>query len=357
MRKLYLLLIFSLILSQFVLSGEPSEIEVELQIRIEEAESIVLELLNEGFNIQRANDTLEAAKDIFEVKSKSKGSQEDFILVEKYLDEIFELNEQAYPTRDEINYVYEFYNETKNSKPDMNLLGVDKILEEMQFEFDSERYDRAFDLSKKAYSKIVDIEGSYTAVNLAYQATTRTLKAFFVNNWLLLIIIAIGGSLIYIVSRNRIIYIRTKLKIKYLERERGVLEELIKETQSGYFEKSKISEASYRIRIKKFSDLTRDINRQIPLLKEELAKRKKGEKPFEERVKRKTKNKNKKNHWTLFRFKKLKKKKVKKKGFFSIFKRKKQTKIFPKKKVVKKKRPIKKIRSKSTKKKPTKKKK
>ena len=194
-------------------------------------------------------------------------------------------------------------------------------------------------------------------MNLAYQATTRTLKAFFVNNWLLLIIIAIGGSLIYIVSRNRIIYIRTKLKIKYLERERGVLEELIKETQSGYFEKSKISEASYRIRIKKFSDLTRDINRQIPLLKEELAKRKKGEKPFEERVKRKTKNKNKKNHWTLFRFKKLKKKKVKKKGFFSIFKRKKQTKIFPKKKVVKKKRPIKKIRSKSTKKKPTKKKK
>ncbi|MBT3691072.1 hypothetical protein HOG16_02415 [Candidatus Woesearchaeota archaeon] len=322
MKKIYLFLIVALILVPFVQSEEVSDIEIELQLKIKEVEIIVFELRDEGFSIQRVNDTLEAAKGIFEVQSQRKSRQKDFTLVDKYLDEIFELKKQAYVTRDEINYVYEFYNDTKKNKPDMNLSEVDKILEEMQFEFDSERYDRAYDLSKKAYSRIIDIEGSYTAVNLAYQATARTLKNFLIDNWLLLLSILIGGTFLYFLFRNRIIFFKTKLRIRYLERQRGVLEQLIKETQSGYFEKSTIAESTYRIRTKKFSDMTRDINRQLPLLKEELAKRKKGEKPFEEKVKDRSKNNS--------------KKKKKRKGSFSIFKKKKQNKII-KKKVVKKK--------------------
>ena len=42
-----------------------------------------------------------------------------------------------------------------------------------------------------------------------------------------------------------------------------------------------MSESTYRIRVKKFSDLMRDINRQIPLLKEALAKKKKSSKVFD----------------------------------------------------------------------------
>jgi hypothetical protein len=343
MKRIYLFFIIALILVPFVQSEEASEIEIELQIKIEEAENIVLELRNEGFYIQRVNDTLEAAKDIFEVQSQRKGRQKDFDLVNKYLDEIFELNDQAYKTRDEINYVYEFYNDTKENKPDMNLLEVDKVLEEMQFEFDSERYDRAYDLSKKAYSRIVEIEGTYTAVNLAYQATARSLKSFFVNNWLLILIIVGSGSVLYVVFRNRIIFIRTKLKIKSLEKERSVLESLIKESQSAYFEKGTLPESAYRIRIKKFSDLTRDINRQLPLLREELARRKKGEKPFEDQVKeRSVKESKKKGLFSIFKKKQtkkvIKKKSLskKRKNFFSIFKKKQTKKVIKKKSLSKK---------------------
>lgn len=120
-----------------------------------------------------------------------------------------------------------------------------------------------------------------------------------------------------------------------LEREVKVLESLIREAQTGYFETGTLSEASYRVRLKKFSELTRDINRTLPLLREELVKRKGGNvgKTFEERTKEK---------------KKLKKKKEK--SFIDrLFKKKKPTK----KKIIKRKS----VKKKTIKKKPTKKRK
>ncbi len=45
-------------------------------------------------------------------------------------------------------------------------------------------------------------------------------------------------------------------------------------------------ESTYRIRVRKFSEMIRDINRQLPLLREELAKRKKGE-TLDQRLKKK----------------------------------------------------------------------
>lgn len=68
--------------------------------------------------------------------------------------------------------------------------------------------------------------------------------------------------------RKRII----KAKIKKLELKEKTLRGLVMQTQKDYFHSGKMSEGMYSIRTNKFAELIRDIERQIPLLKEELAR-------------------------------------------------------------------------------------
>ena len=42
--------------------------------------------------------------------------------------------------------------------------------------------------------------------------------------------------------------------------------------QKDYFQYGKIAEGEYNIKTKKFAELIRDIDRQVPLMQEELAK-------------------------------------------------------------------------------------
>ncbi len=54
--------------------------------------------------------------------------------------------------------------------------------------------------------------------------------------------------------------------------ERMVLETMLQGLQKDYFQHGKINDLSYHIKTKKYSDLIRAINRQLPLLREELKK-------------------------------------------------------------------------------------
>ncbi len=271
--KVYLLLLMFLIIPFSIAVEEPLTV---YEVKFLEVEDIMFEMQEDGFNIVRMNDTLKAARQIYEGQMNIKTeSLRDFTLIDSYMEEIDSLKAQGYITKDEITYVYGIYDDIKLENPQIDLTDAETIIEEMQFGFDSERYDEAYDLAKEAYSKLVEIEGQYTALNLAYKTTTQTLKSFFVNNWMTILIVLVVALILYLIIKNRLRIILIRFKLKKLARESQVLEELIKTTQKDYFENDKMSESTYRIRIKKFSDLMRDINRQIPLLKEELAKRRK----------------------------------------------------------------------------------
>jgi len=272
--KFYIIITLIFILLPHLSLAEETTIDYET--RFLGIEKIMLEMSNDGFQIQRMNDTLKAAKQIYEGQMNIKtASLRDFSLIDSYLLEIENLKTQGYTTKDEIAYVYDIYNQIKSENPEINLEEAKLIIDEMQFEFDSERYEESYDLAKEAYSKLIEIEGEYTALNLAYKTTTQTLKSFFINNWLIISIVSVSAFFLYLILKNRLRIILIKHRIKRLTEESASLEDLIRNAQTEYFEKAKMSEATYRIRIKKFSELMRDINRQIPLLKEELARRKK----------------------------------------------------------------------------------
>ncbi|MFH1376882.1 MAG: hypothetical protein ABIH25_04560 [Candidatus Woesearchaeota archaeon] len=242
----------------------------EIQLKLYDAGLIVEQLEEDGFPTQRVNDILASAQQILEAQTGRANS--DFTLVLKYLEDLELINGQAYEARDEVKYVNELLAQTKEDSPNIDLTESEITIGEMNSEFNAEKYGEAIELAQQAYAKILKQEGEQTTAKLALASTQQTIKNFFINHWWKLLIVFGAGVILFLVFRNRFFYYRTKWKIKKLETEAKVVEELIKTSQLAYFEKGTMAESSYRIRIKKFSDLVRDIDRQIPLLKEELAK-------------------------------------------------------------------------------------
>ena len=291
MKKLQIafLLLFLIIIQQSVAAQSQSEIE----LKISNAEILISEMSEEGFNTLRLNDILDSAKIGFDSQNLIPDKDKrDYALVNQYLEEIFEISQQGYAAKDEVDYTKNFYNEVLESLDDSSSLQEVKIkYDEMIFEFESERYEEANDLAKETYAELINLEGEQTALKLALKTTTQSIKNFLINNWLIIL----GGLLIlllaFVIFKNRIQYLLTQNKINKLNKELEVLKNLMKKTQKDYFEKGKIPESTYRVRIKKFSELVRDINRQIPLLNEELAKALEKQNKNKKTKKRKTKKK------------------------------------------------------------------
>jgi len=65
------------------------------------------------------------------------------------------------------------------------------------------------------------------------------------------------------------------MKFNHLMTQKKALNTLIQNMQKSYFKTKKLSETEYTIKLKKFKELIRDIDRQIMVLKEEMFKVKK----------------------------------------------------------------------------------
>ena len=76
--------------------------------------------------------------------------------------------------------------------------------------------------------------------------------------------------LIFIFFRNIVARKMIRRKMRELELEKKVIFGLIQDTQKLYFDKNKISEEMYSVRIRKFGEIIRDIERQLPLLRADL---------------------------------------------------------------------------------------
>ena len=68
---------------------------------------------------------------------------------------------------------------------------------------------------------------------------------------------------------------KIKKEINALNVRKRTLNDLIKKLQKSYFGSKTMSETEYRVKLEKFKNMIRDVDRQIPLLNEELVKLKK----------------------------------------------------------------------------------
>ncbi len=250
-----------------------SSIEMQAEDCLNESRQILLELQSEGFSVQRVNDSLKQLESLFNAQKtiKEKKEKHDFSVVFPYCEEIKEIREKAFISKDELEGLKRFYAEFLEGTG-INTSSVDKIINEIEAEIKNERYEKVPDLTDEAYNEILNLRSSQTAFKLFYEATSNSIEKFLYKNWKFFsgfIFMAVLLFLIYHSALRKMILMR---KLERLELRKKTLKNLIMKTQKDYFTYGKISEGTFNIRTKKLAELIRDIDRQIPLLKEEMMK-------------------------------------------------------------------------------------
>ena len=237
---------------------------------LNESKQIMDNMINDNFSIIRINDSLRQLYSLYDAQYILKGKKDkyDFSIVLPYCNDIKNVSINAYDSRDLYQALKKFYAEYVTK--DMNTSSIDKIMNDIESEIKNERYEKVKPLVDQGYQEIINVKTSTTTLNLFYKSTTRNIKDFFLENWLIIIIVLLILLILFFIYKKTISRWLIMRKISNFEIRKNTLKELIMKTQKDYFEKGNMSDSNYAIRTKKFAELIRDIDRQIPLLKEDL---------------------------------------------------------------------------------------
>jgi uncharacterized membrane protein len=227
---------------------------------------------SDGFLVLRVNESLNQAKTVFSLQSllKKKLQAYDFSLVIPYCDAITKVKKNAYDARDAISVFQNFYSSSRQEGA--NYSSVEEIVSEINEEMNDERYEQIDALVNKAYDEVTFVNSQYSSLGVFYSATTRGVLSFFKDNWLYLVSSAAVILVLYLIFRKPIKRFSLKKRIRRLQFRKKSLKDMLMQTQRDYFNFGKISEGTFNIRTKKLGELIRDIDRQLPLLEEEMIK-------------------------------------------------------------------------------------
>lgn len=237
-----------------------------------QAEKDINEMIYREIPVTRVNETYQDAYQLYsaQLALESTGKQTDYKLVLEYSEKINSIKKIAIQAKDELKIFIETYEE---AKPDTDFSGYEENYQNIINSFEDERFEDTLTLINQGYKDIIIIQSSQTATRVFYTTTTKTIKDFFINYWLELLIGIVSGFILLLIFGNRLIKYKIKRKIKHLTIQKKAVNDLIKKTQKNYFKTRKISEGEYTIKLKKYGELLRDIERQFMGLKGELYKR------------------------------------------------------------------------------------
>lgn len=269
MKKYFAVLLIAFFLFSTLAFAE-SEQATGAENAIAQAEQGRAEMIESGFNVQRIDDSISEAKQVYnaQLALEKTGGKADYSRVIDIAKSVRDIKKKASETYDEIKVL-----ETKIAE----LKGLDAeeamaAFEIAKKEIKDERYDEAKKAIDETYKKIIEAQALSSRLSALYEASTKTIAFFIIANWPALLTIAIASLIFLAVFHNRFSRYRIIGKIKSLELEKQVIKDLMRDTQREYFERKTMSESTFHIRLKKLSELIRDIDRRIPIFKEELAK-------------------------------------------------------------------------------------
>jgi len=249
---------------------------------ITKAEEDMQEMLAANFSITEVNDSIAGATNLYNAyialeTKKGKGNV-DFSSVISTLSKINKIKDNAFRAYDELLILESRLKEFA----DQNMSEATEIFNEAKREFRDGRYEKSSTLIEECYEKISELQAMATKIKIIYEAGTRTIVHFFKTRYREIIITITIFLILFFTLKDKVYSYFVNQKIQKLELEREILFDLIKKAQVLYFNKGLLSESSYRIKTKQFSELIRDLNRRLPILKIKIEKikEKKGIKGF-----------------------------------------------------------------------------
>jgi len=264
------IVLVALLLAPLVIAEEVPESSLVNQ-SLAEAHLEFQELITAGLPHEKPSDLYEAAEESYvaQLAIEAEGGNATYEQIYTLLDDLFAVRQNTFAVADELT-VLKNYLDAESKASLVDFTPAYKFYEDAQTEFNDERFMKARDLIDQSYEKVSELNAASTKAQALLSASTDKVGEFFKRTWKLLIV-EIGVIIIlFFVFNKTIKYQRIKFKIQRLNKERQVIDALTKESQKKYFEEAKMSESDYHIRMKKYGELIRDINRQIPLLQEEL---------------------------------------------------------------------------------------
>jgi len=267
-----LIVIIILLSFSFVLAEENLTQQEIAQSCLSETHSIIEGLNKSNISSIRFEDMYSTANGTYEAQViiLGKNKKADFKTVITYCEQIIALKETAIEAIDSLNVFLAFYNETIDRSMDTS--SIDKIIDQINGEIAGERYENVLPLIDEGYNQISVVKSEQTALVLVYNATAKKIKDVIIDNWLEILIGVCILLVLYLFYRTKISLWIAQRKLKLLTIRRESLRKLLGETQKSYFQDGKISENDYRVRVKNFSDLVRDIDRQTPMVQADIAK-------------------------------------------------------------------------------------
>ena len=250
-----------------VLSNESTNTEENIM----KAEACINEMTSLNIPTKRVNESYNEALQLYSAQFNLErmGRKVDYTLVNEYTINVCKIKESSIKARDELNIFKQTYEETSKRT---NLSSMREEYLAIINSFDEERFEETITLVDEGYKRLSEIEASQTTVRLFYSTTTKTLKTFFIENWKKLTIFIIIILILVLIFWKPLIRFRINFKLHRLELRKQAINELIKKMQFSYFRTKSMSEIEYSVKLEKFKEITRDINREIPALKEDLLK-------------------------------------------------------------------------------------
>jgi hypothetical protein len=238
-------------------------------------EKSVEELRSSGLPFNRLADSLLLTEDLLKAQLyiDINNGTPDYVLVDSKFEEIRQLKNLIFENYDELRVVKSFLSSLPREVR-LNEEVID-IIDNAEEEFTAERFENSLALIDSAYEKVSELQAVETKIKAFYEATSRNIINFVKAIWKQVLTAMLILLVLFLLFFNSLMVFINKRKIKLLEDKKQVLELLTSKVQRDYFEKGILSEEEFHIKTKKFSELLRDVERQIPLLKEKISLHKK----------------------------------------------------------------------------------
>ena len=244
---------------------------IQAKESLSQAEKDITEMAEKNIPISRVNETYQEALQLYsaQLALEEKGGRADYKLVISYTSDINSIKKTAIQASDELIIFKDTYEEAEKHA---NLSEMQEEYNSILLSFKDERFEDTLELIKKGYDRISEIQSSQTALNSLYLATSRSIKNFFIRNWLKITIFCSVILFLILIFWNNFKKLMFRIKLNNLFIQKRAINKLLKNMQEGYFKTKKLSESEYNIKLKKFKELIRDIDRQIMVLKEDRFK-------------------------------------------------------------------------------------
>lgn len=234
---------------------------------LQEGREIVRGMAEAGIPTTRVSDLYRRANATFVGQNAS--ADPDYSKVTAIVERMRGIEETAFRVHDELGLLNETVRELRAEG--LNTSDVEDHYRAARIAFRGERFETAAEEVDATREAVSNARAVSTRVQAFSEAARGDIASFVDRNrWtllgglLLLAVVTVGGY------RELHAYRLLKRKER-LEHRKAVLEDLIAESQQAYFEEGEIAEETYRTRMDRYGEMVRDINRQIPVIEEELA--------------------------------------------------------------------------------------